>query len=353
MARFASDPGMLLYIEDGDGVGGMKAVGTKTGTFNSQGDGVAVWNSNSTLDDTSSPTSTPGTASAANRTFTVGETVTYGHEVGFWQKTGTFRGIYEASDGTTYVVIHDTNVYSDGHFVLIGPEKTGSAKDAITNDFDESKIKVEDFGNFIVVCFLPGTLIAAPDGERKVETLAAGDMILTAEGRHVPVKWIGRQTVSTLFGPAERLTPVRFAAGSLGGGGGGPPQPLLPHSGLTVTSDHAMLVDGVLCQASALVNGATVTRVPLSEFGKEYTVYHVETERHEIILANGAPAETFIDNVSRRAFDNYAEFEALFGENPPEMEELPHPRASNDRQLPRRIRARFGLGGAYGTAKVA
>ena len=114
-----------------------------------------------------------------------------------------------------------------------------------------------------------------------------------------------------------------------------------------------MLVDGVLCQASALVNGATVTRVPISEFGKEYTVYHVETERHEIILANGAPAETFIDNVSRRAFDNYAEFEALFGENPPEMEELPHPRASNDRQLPRRIRARFGLGGANGTAKVA
>ena len=217
MARFASDPGFLFYIPDGDGVGGTPAVGTRTGTFNSQGDGVAVWNSKSTLDDTTSPTSTPSTATAENRTFTVGETVSYGHEVGFWQKSGTFRGIYEAPDGSTYVVIHDTNVYGEGHFVLIGPSKTGAAKTAIENDFDESKIKVEDFGNFIVVCFFPGTLIATPDGERKVEALAAGDEVLNAEGRTVPVKWIGRQTVSTQFGPAERLMPVRFAAGSLGG----------------------------------------------------------------------------------------------------------------------------------------
>ena len=104
-----------------------------------------------------------------------------------------------------------------------------------------------------------------------------------------------------------------------------------------------MLVDGVLCQAEALVNGTTITRVPLSELGESYTVYHVETEAHEIILANGSPSETFIDNVSRRAFDNYAEFEALHGENPPEMKELPYPRASNARHLPWRIRSSLGI----------
>ena len=126
--------------------------------------------------------------------------------------------------------------------------------------------------------------------------------------------------------------PVRFAAGSLGDG--------LPHTDLTVTSDHAMLVDGVLCHAGALVNGTTITRVPLSELGESYTVYHVETEEHEIILANGAPAETFIDNVSRRVFDNYAEFETLYGEVP-EMQELPYPRALSPRQVPAGIRARL------------
>ena len=129
-------------------------------------------------------------------------------------------------------------------------------------------------------------------------------------------------------------------------------QPLLPHSDLTVTADHAMLVHGVLCEAGALVNGTTITRVPLSEFGESYTVYHVETEAHEIILANGAPAETFVDNVSRRAFDNFAEFEVLHGDRQ-EMKELPYPRASNSRHLPAHIKRRLEIGDQAKPGKVA
>ena len=113
-----------------------------------------------------------------------------------------------------------------------------------------------------------------------------------------------------------------------------------------------MLVDGVLCEAGALVNETTITRVALSEFGEMYTVYHVETEAHQVILANGAPAETFVDNVSRRAFDNYAEFEALYGD-PMEMNELPYPRASNARHLPMRIKSRLGIISATKPAKTA
>jgi hypothetical protein len=179
-------------------------------------------------------------------------------------------------------------------------------------------------------CFAAGTGIATPTGEVMVETLAIGDLVLTAEGASVPVKWIGRQTVFPMFGPADRLMPVRFAAGSLGDG--------LPHTDLTVTADHGMLVEDVICHAGALVNGTTITRVPLSEMGERYTVYHIENEEHEIILANGAPAETFIDNVSRRVFDNFTEFEALYGDVP-EMEELPYPRAMSARQVPAHIRA--------------
>lgn len=180
------------------------------------------------------------------------------------------------------------------------------------------------------LCFAAGSLIATPEGEREVEHLQIGDRVTTQEGRAVSVKWIGRQTVSTRFGPAERLMPVRFEAGSLGEG--------LPHADLTVTADHGMLVDGVICHAGALVNGETVTRVPLAEMGERYTVYHIETENHEIIFANGAPAETFIDNAGRRAFDNFAEFEALYGDVP-EMEELSYPRAMSARQVPARIKA--------------
>jgi len=184
----------------------------------------------------------------------------------------------------------------------------------------------------LYLCFAAGTAIATPGGDVAIETLAIGDSVLTAEGRSVAVKWIGRQTVMTRFGPAERLMPVRFSAGSLGDG--------LPTADLTVTADHGMLVDGIICHAGALVNGTTITRVPLEEMGETYTVYHIETEAHEIILANGAPAETFIDNVSRRVFDNFVEFDALYGDVP-EMEELDYPRAMSVRQVPMAIAARL------------
>jgi hypothetical protein len=189
----------------------------------------------------------------------------------------------------------------------------------------------------VVNCFLSGTMIATDTGEVAVESLKIGDEILSADGKALKIKWVARQDVLTTFGPAERLMPVRFAAGALGDG--------LPHADLTVTADHGMLIDGIICHAGALVNGTTITNVPLSEFQGRYTVYHIETEEHEIILANGAPAETFIDNVSRRSFDNFAEFEALYG-GVPEMEELDYPRAMSARQVPPRIKAKLGTSDA-------
>ena len=182
-------------------------------------------------------------------------------------------------------------------------------------------------------CFAAGTRIATPTGEVAVETLETGSTILTGDGRAVPVKWLGRQTVVTRFGPPERLLPIRLQAGALGDG--------LPHTDLTVTADHALLIEGFLCHAGALVNGTTIARVPLAEMGGTYTVYHIETEDHEIIFANGAPAETFIDTVTRRAFDNFAEFDALYGDVP-EMQELALPRAMSARQVPDRIRRKLG-----------
>ncbi|MGI3187368.1 Hint domain-containing protein [Nioella aestuarii] len=217
--------------------------------------------------------------------------------------------------------------------VMISTSPTGAGQTWLLADSNLSGQNVffQATGPYLY-CFLAGSGIATPAGEVAVERLRIGDTVLTAEGRAVPVKWIGRQTVATRFGPAERLMPVRFEAGSLGQG--------VPLEPLTVTADHGMLVGGVICHAGALVNGTTITRVPLREMGESYTVYHIETEEHEIILANGAPAETFIDNVSRRVFDNYAEFEALYGDVP-EMEELPYPRAMSARQVPGWIAAKL------------
>ena len=237
-----------------------------------------------------------------------------------------FSGYYYThSDGSEHPIFYSAG---NGYYYI----PYNRAETELPNEMPESGSTTNFSNNFepngAPLCFAAGSLIATPAGEVAVERLRIGDTVLTAEGRAVPVKWIGRQTVMTRFGPSERLMPVRFAAGSLGNG--------LPNADLTVTADHGMLVEGVICHAGALVNGTTITRVPIAEMGEAYTVYHIETDEHEIIIANGAPAETFIDNVSRRVFDNFAEFEALYGDVP-EMEELPYPRAMSARQVPTSI----------------
>ena len=62
-----------------------------------------------------------------------------------------------------------------------------------------------------------------PDDADELE-VEIGDLVSTADGRVVPVKWMGRQTVHKLFTPAERFVPVRVKAGALGNG--------LPHTDL-------------------------------------------------------------------------------------------------------------------------
>ena len=98
----------------------------------------------------------------------------------------------------------------------------------------------------------------------------------------------------------DGLQVLNFVAeGALGGG--------VPHRDLYVTPEHAFFFEDVLINASALVNDSTVYYAPLSMFGDSYTVYHIETEQHEVIIAEGAWAETFIDYGLRSAFDNSAD----------------------------------------------
>ena len=100
-------------------------------------------------------------------------------------------------------------------------------------------------------------------------------------------------------------------------------------------------MDGVLVHAGALVNGTTIRSLPNVELGRKFTVYHIETEDHDLVVAEGVAAETFVDNVSRLRFDNHAEFVALYGGTPNPMEQLPQPRAMSRRQVPAGVKARI------------
>ena len=179
-------------------------------------------------------------------------------------------------------------------------------------------------------CFMAGTLVRTPDGQRVVESLTIGDPVLTADSATQPVAWIGRQTVSRLFGDPLRVLPIRITAGAL--------DKNLPVRDLLVSPAHALLVDGVLIQAGALVNGSTIRRE--ENVPTVFTYYHVELADHALILAEGVPAETFVNNVDRMAFDNWDEHLALYPQGLA-VAELPLPRAKSHRQVPMATRARL------------
>jgi hypothetical protein len=180
------------------------------------------------------------------------------------------------------------------------------------------------------VCFLAGTAIACPDGERLIEDLAVGDLVVTADGTQRRVRFVGRQTFTTLFADPLRTRPVCIRAGALGEG--------LPRRDLCLSPDHAILVDGVLVQAGALVDGIAITR--MSGLPERFTYFHIELDDHALIFAEGLPAETFVGNVPRRRFDNWADYVALYGEQPRLISEMPLPRVKSARQMPRRARGR-------------
>ena len=193
------------------------------------------------------------------------------------------------------------------------------------------------------VCFLEGTRIATPDGLRAVETLSIGDLVTTADGTTRPVRWIGRQTIVAVFADPLHAYPIRIAQGALGDG--------LPVRDLFVSPDHALLVDRLLVQAGALVNGTTIVRAPAP--AAHFTYFHVELAGHDLILAEGVPAETFVDHVTRRRFDNYADFAALYGDERTVIAELAVPRIKSARQMPRATRERLDAHGAASAVAAA
>ena len=231
--------------------------------------------------------------------------------------------------GTNYTVL---GVNSDGSLHL----SSGGSEYYMTDGTYASGTKITNLagysstGSTTLLCFLTGTLIRTEKGDAAVEQLAIGDLLVTVEGDLVAVKWIGRQTVRRIFAVREMSYPVCIKAGALGES--------TPSRDLYVSPDHAMLVDGLLVHASALVNCTSIHQV--ADVPEVFTYYHIETEGHRNILAEGAAAETFVDNVTRRRFDNYAEYEALYPEAGAIVEQT-LPRVTARRLLPHAIASKL------------
>jgi hypothetical protein len=146
-------------------------------------------------------------------------------------------------------------------------------------------------------CYVRGTRILTDKGERAVEDLAIGDLAVLASGGLSPIRWIGHRAIDCSKHPDPRAVwPIRVSAGAFG--------EKKPIRDLWLSPGHSIAVEGALIQAVALQNGKSVAQQEQSRV--EY--WHVELERHEIIVAEGLPAESYLDTGNRTAFVNGGAF---------------------------------------------
>jgi Hint domain len=158
-------------------------------------------------------------------------------------------------------------------------------------------------------CFLRGTHLLTPDGERKIEDFRIGDQVSSSNGDAKPIQWIARRVYrrSTESRHPDSVLPVRIAKGALA--------PDVPHRDLMISQQHALWVDGVFIKAIDLVNGSSITLDSAAELSQiEYL--HVKLARHDVIFAEGAPSETLlVYSGNAQRFDNFVEHLRLFGED--------------------------------------
>jgi len=149
------------------------------------------------------------------------------------------------------------------------------------------------------VCYAAGTRIETDRGAVAIEDLRPGDMVITVDGAvrsAMPVKWVGVRQVTLANHPSlEQVAPVRIARHAFAAN--------VPSRDLVVSPPHAIHVDGKLIPAKLLVNDMTITRAyDLAEV----TYFHVELDRHAVILAESLPAESYLDTGNRSFFRNSA-----------------------------------------------
>lgn len=144
-----------------------------------------------------------------------------------------------------------------------------------------------------VPCFTAGVRLMTAKGQRPVEKLAVGDLVETADNGLQPVRWIGTRTLDAVdLAASPALRPVRISKGALGAG--------LPKRDLLVSPQHRMLVRSDIAQSMfgapevlvAAKHLVGLDGVSIADDVTEVTYVHVLFDRHEVVFAEGAMAES-------------------------------------------------------------
>jgi hypothetical protein len=143
-------------------------------------------------------------------------------------------------------------------------------------------------------CFAEGTHILTPDGETPVEQLRPGGRVILHDGSESEVVFVGHRQLDLSRHPRPELArPVRIPAGAL--------EDDVPSRDLLLSPDHALFLNGALVPVKYLIDGLGVRQDRAINWVR---YYHVELAEHGVLVAEGAPAESFPYPGHRAFFEN-------------------------------------------------
>jgi len=181
------------------------------------------------------------------------------------------------------VTVTDTNGDGTGDAVL-----TFASGETIILE-GVSQAEAQGRQNLIAIgipCFTTGTPILTPRGWTAVETLAAGDLVVTTQGVQ-RVLWAGQRELSAaVLAQSPDRKPIHFPAGAIGN--------TMP---LRLSPQHAVLMRDIF-GAKVLVRAKHLAEIGfggarVAQGVRAVRYHHILLERHAILCAAGAAAESF------------------------------------------------------------
>ncbi|MCP1203676.1 Hint domain-containing protein [Acetobacter oryzoeni] len=208
----------------------------------------------------------------------------------------------KASDVTAVTVNTDDAVLTltNGKTVTLNIKGAGSVGYNISESAEDGSLIYE-------VCFLSGSMIRTSEGDVAVEDIQIGDQVVAFDWKNNkditrPVVWVGKAHANVRPGlpDDEAGYPVRVLKDAISDG--------VPYKDMLITSEHCLFFEGRFVPVRMLVNG---TSIFYDKSITSYDYYHVETDQHSVITADGMLTESYLDTGNRHAFRQKGKIAAL------------------------------------------
>ncbi|MEW9299328.1 Hint domain-containing protein [Acetobacter oryzifermentans] len=206
-------------------------------------------------------------------------------------------------DGNTSTL----HLSDDGTQIL---DQSGTVKANVTlaKGYDASDYHF-DGNTLTVTCFLTGSMIRTSKGDVAVEDIQIGDKLVAFDWKNNkdivrPVVWVGkaRAVVQPELHDDEAGWPVRILKDAIADG--------VPYKDMLITAEHCLFFRDRFVPVRMLVNGVSIF---YDKSITSYDYYHVETEQHSVITADGMLTESYLDTGNRASFRQACKIATLRG----------------------------------------